>query len=348
MLRPEPSDLWAVEDLLHRGESLPPERASEIGIAYDRLAQLVAQGRVDEAAPAAAELSRLIDETEGVTAADRRRISRCLSRFVESTDPRGYWRSSRSKRLIVIGAGPFANILFAFLLLTGLAITGLPQPLQPTAVVAGLEKGLPAQKAGLRAHDRIVAIDGHPITGFDQVRALISTSGGHPVSLTVRRNGTTVHLGPITPVKQGGRYIVGFLPDVIATTRSVPVWKAPGEGVSQMWTMISGSVTGIRSAGHIVAVGAGRHRARLGVRRRHRRALLPVAAGLHLAVARHPQPAAVPAAGRRPHPAGRDREAPRRALSRATFERVSMAGIALVLFLFLFGLHNDLLGAQPH
>ena len=36
-----------------------------------------------------------------------------------------------------------------------------------------------------------------------------------------------------------------------------------------------------------------------------------------------------------------------RALSRATFERVSMAGIALVLFLFLFGLHNDLLGAQP-
>jgi regulator of sigma E protease len=37
-----------------------------------------------------------------------------------------------------------------------------------------------------------------------------------------------------------------------------------------------------------------------------------------------------------------------RALSRATFERVSALGIALVLFLFLFGLHNDLFGgAQP-
>ena len=36
-----------------------------------------------------------------------------------------------------------------------------------------------------------------------------------------------------------------------------------------------------------------------------------------------------------------------RALSRATFERVSAFGIALVLLLFLFGLHNDLLGAQP-
>ena len=36
-----------------------------------------------------------------------------------------------------------------------------------------------------------------------------------------------------------------------------------------------------------------------------------------------------------------------RMLSRATFERVSAFGIALVLLLFLFGLQNDLLGAQP-
>jgi regulator of sigma E protease len=36
-----------------------------------------------------------------------------------------------------------------------------------------------------------------------------------------------------------------------------------------------------------------------------------------------------------------------RAVSRATFERVSAFGIALVLILFLFGLHNDLLNPQP-
>ena len=348
MLRPEPSDLWAIEDLLHRSESLPPERASEIGIAYDRLAQLVAQGRVDEAAPAAGELGRLIDETEGVTAADRRRVSRCLSRFVESTDPRGYWRSSRPKRLIVIGAGPFANILFAFLLLTGLAITGLPQPLQPTAVVAGLEKGLPAQKAGLRAHDRIVAIDGHPITGFDQVRALISTSGGHPVSLTVRRNGTTVHLGPITPVKQGGRYIVGFLPDVIATTRSVPVWKAPGEGASQMWKMISGSVTGIRSEGTSSLSGpVGIVRVSASAADTGAPYYLWLLAYISLSLGILNLLPFLPLDGGHILLVALEKIRGGRPLSRATFERVSMAGIALVLFLFLFGLHNDLLGAQP-
>ena len=348
MLRPEPSDLWAIEDLLHRSESLPPERASEIGIAYDRLAQLVAQGRVDEAAPAAGELGRLIDETEGLTAADRRRVSRCLSRFVESTDPRGYWRSSRPKRLIVIGAGPFANILFAFLLLTGLAITGLPQPLQPTAVVAGLEKGLPAQKAGLRAHDRIVAIDGHPITGFDQVRALISTSGGHPVSLTVRRNGTIVHLGPITPVKQGGRYIVGFLPDVIATTKSVPVWKAPGEGASQMWKMISGSVTGIRSEGTSSLSGpVGIVRVSASAADTGAPYYLWLLAYISLSLGILNLLPFLPLDGGHILLVALEKIRGGRPLSRATFERVSMAGIALVLFLFLFGLHNDLLGAQP-
>ena len=36
-----------------------------------------------------------------------------------------------------------------------------------------------------------------------------------------------------------------------------------------------------------------------------------------------------------------------RALSRSTFERVSALGIALVVLLFLFGLQNDLFGAQP-
>ena len=81
---------------------------------------------------------------------------------------------------MVIAAGPLANILVAFLILTALSVTGMPQPLRQVPVVAGLERGLPAVKAGLRSGDRIVAVDGHPISGFDQVRELISGSGGRP------------------------------------------------------------------------------------------------------------------------------------------------------------------------
>ena len=39
----------------------------------------------------------------------------------------------------------------------------MPQPLQPVPVVAGLERGLPAAKAGLHVGDRIVAVNGHTI-----------------------------------------------------------------------------------------------------------------------------------------------------------------------------------------
>jgi len=357
MLRPEPSDMWAVEDLLDRSEHLPQERASEIGIAHDHIARLITAGRMDEAAAEARQLMELIDRTEEVGAAERRRVRKSLERFIEATDPRGYWRSPRRSRLITIGAGPFANILTSFVLLTALAVTGLPQPLYATPTVAGIEKGLPADRAGLRVGDRIVAVDGQPVRtvtynghrvgDFTQVRALIGSSGGGAVTLTVSRNGHTVQIGPVHPVKSGGRYIVGFIPDAVATTHSYPVWKAPAEGLSQMWSMISGSVRGIGSQGAssvsgpvgIVKVSASAADTgapyylwllayislSLGIL--NLLPFLPLDGGhlLLLAIERFRG----------------------RALSRATFERVSAFGIALVLFLFLFGLHNDLFGAQP-
>lgn len=348
MLRPEPSDLWPIEDMLRRCEQLPVDRASEIGIANDDLARLIGQGRVDEAAVAATRLAQVIDATEQLSDSDRRRARRCLERFVEASDRRSYWRSPRRSRLIVIGAGPVANVITAFVILTALAVTGMPQPLRVTQVVGSLSKGDPAQAAGLRAGDRITAIDGHPVQSFDQLRARISGSGGRPIDVSVSRDGRVVDLGQITPVKTQGRYIIGFSPQVRAETRSFPVWKAPVEGASQMWSMISGSIRGISSQGTssvsgpvgIVKVSASAADTgapyymwllayislSLGIL--NLLPFLPLDGGHILLLALE--------------------RLRGRALSRATFERVSALGIALVLFLFLFGLHNDLFGgAQP-
>jgi regulator of sigma E protease len=348
MLRPEPSDLWPIEDIVQRREQLPADRAGQIGIANDDLARLIGQGRVDEAAAAAGRLADLIDATEQLGAADRRRARRCLERFIEATDPRSYWRSPRRSRLIVIGAGPVANVITAFVILTALAITGMPQPLRVTQVVGSLSKGDPAQAAGLRTGDRITAIDGHPVQSFDQLRALISGSGGRPIDVSVSRGGRAVDLGRITPVKTQGRYIIGFSPQVRAETRSFPMWKTPIEGGSQMWSMISGSIRGISSQGTSSVSGpVGIVKVSASAADTGAPYYMWLLAYISLSLGILNLLPFLPLDGGHILLLGLERLRGR-ALSRATFERVSALGIALVLFLFLFGLHNDLFGgAQP-
>lgn len=58
--------------------------------------------------------------------------------------------------------------------------------------VAAPMKGAPADRAGIRAHDVIVRVDGREVTGFppDQVIALVRGKAGTTVRLTIERPGT--------------------------------------------------------------------------------------------------------------------------------------------------------------
>jgi regulator of sigma E protease len=347
MLRPEPSDLWAVDDLLDRGENLSEQAAAAIGVARDEAARLIAQGDIDRAAEKATELQALIDECQGVSERDRRRVGKCLTRLQEASDPRGYWRSSKRRRLIVIAAGPLANIAVAFLILTTLAATGMPQPLKAIPVVAGIEKGYPAQKIGLRTGDRIVSINGHSMRTFEQVRDTIGGSNGHPLSIVVSRGGARVALPAAAAKLNAGRYIIGFIPDAKATTSTVPVWRAPIEGGDQMWRMITGTVSGLRTQGtSSVSSPVGIVRVSADAADTGAPYYLWLLAYISLSLGILNLLPFLPLDGGHILLLALERVRGR-VLSRATFERVSALGIALVLFLFLFGLHNDLLGAQP-
>jgi regulator of sigma E protease len=347
MLRPEPSDLWAIDDILDRRESLSTEEASAIGIARDEIARLIAAGDIDRAAERAAALQEQIEQSEGLTERDRRRADKCLNRLIESSDPRGYWRSRPRNRLIVIAAGPLTNIVVAYLMLVVLAATGMPQPLKAIPVVAGIEKGFPAQKAGLRTGDRIVSVDGRHVSSFGQLRDIIGGSGGRPLNLVVQRGSARVALPPVSAKQDHGRYIIGFIPDAEATTSSVPVWRAPIEGGGQVWKMISGTFTGIRSQGaSSISSPVGIVRVSADVADTGTPYYLWLLAYISLSLGILNLLPFLPLDGGHILLLAVERVRGRM-LSRATFERVSAFGIALVLLLFLFGLHNDLLGAQP-
>jgi regulator of sigma E protease len=347
MLRPEPSDLWAIDDILDRREGLDVDDAAAVAIARDEIARLISSGDVDGAAERAGSLMAVIEGCDGLTERDRKRAGKCLSRLIESSDPGGYWRSRPRHRLIVIAAGPLVNILTAYLVLTVLAVTGMPQPLKAIPVVAGLERGFPAQKAGLRTGDRIVSVDGRRVSSFEQLRDRISQSGSAAITIVVERDGRRVTLPPIHSVISNGRRIIGFVPDAMATTKSVPVWRAPIEGGDQVWRMISGTFTGIRSQGaSSVSSPVGIVRVSADAADTGAPYYLWLLAYISLSLGILNLLPFLPLDGGHILLLAIERVRGRM-LSRATFERVSAFGIALVLLLFLFGLHNDLLGAQP-
>ncbi|MEC7122196.1 MAG: site-2 protease family protein, partial [Pseudomonadota bacterium] len=69
-----------------------------------------------------------------------------------------FHHQSLRDRALIIAAGPAANFAFAIVLLAGLFMTA-GQPQAP-AVVDQVVAGSAAERAGLRAGDRILAIDG--------------------------------------------------------------------------------------------------------------------------------------------------------------------------------------------
>jgi len=115
------------------------------------------------------------------------------------------------KRVIVMFAGPFMNLVLAVALFL-VVLMGFGISAQTTTVGAvsdcvisqsAAHKGKdtcaagdpasPARKAGLRPGDRITAFDGHPVGGWDTLQNDIRRTTG-PVTLTVRRGGTDVVL----------------------------------------------------------------------------------------------------------------------------------------------------------
>lgn len=65
-------------------------------------------------------------------------------------------------------------------------------------VVGEVQPGMPAAEAGLRPHDRIVALDGRPVATWDELAEAISQRPGRTVTLTVERDGQRVTV-PVTP-----------------------------------------------------------------------------------------------------------------------------------------------------
>ncbi len=95
------------------------------------------------------------------------------------SDPaRGFTAKPLSQRAAVVLAGPLVNIVFAVVLLTVSALLyGIPVA-SDSNILAGVGAETPAAAAGLGEGDRIVSIDGEPVTNWQDIVDKILASGG--------------------------------------------------------------------------------------------------------------------------------------------------------------------------
>jgi regulator of sigma E protease len=333
MHRPAPSDVDA-----HFGRAV--EEAPRLHAPSERLKRLLAEGDFELATGALITLERAAEEP-GLSEPARKSVKRGLTELGDGLGRDAYWRQRAWKKVIVIGAGPGTNLLFAVLMFTLLLATG---PGRGTTAVAEVERGRPAEQAGLRPGDRVVAINGERV-GYVGMLEQINDSNGKPIRITVERNGRRVNLPPVRPFKDtDDRYRVGIRPDF----EPIPIHMAAWESLR-----LTGLVT--KEIGSVLARlvrGSGREEisSPIGIVRGSSSALdrgfetfFWVLGLISLSLALLNLLPLLPLDGG--HIAFSVIEGVRgRSVGREVYERVSVVGIALVLTLFFIGLSNDIGG----
>jgi regulator of sigma E protease len=257
-----------------------------------------------------------------------------------------YWRAPAWKRIAVIVAGPLTNLAFAVGLLAVVFALGVPVASRIDEVLPNT----PAAEAGLQAGDEILAIDGKRVSPVltEHVAARVAASDGRPIAITVERDGRTLTLGPVRPRLQEGAYRVGirligeeasFGPGRSVELAAQETWAitaATGEALARIFTRegreeVSGPIGIVRGSASAAEAGFDVY--------------LRILALISLSLALLNLLPLLPLDGG--HIAFSIAERIRgRAIPREAYERASMVGIVLVLFLFIIGLSNDV-GREP-
>ena len=162
---------------------------------------------------------------------------------LEEVDPadeaRTYRAASYPRRMVMILAGVTVNLVLAFLL-TFTFLVGHGQE-RVTTNVGTVMAGTPAAAAGIRAGDRIVAIDGERVTDWEQVGPAVRRTDGS-IEVTVERDGATRTV-TVTPEIIDGARRMGVTASL--TNEPVPPLEAVPRTFSVLWTGTQQTVGGI-------------------------------------------------------------------------------------------------------
>ncbi len=165
-------------------------------------------------------------------------------------EPRAYRSKSFPRRLLVITAGSLMHMVIAFVLLAGVYATAGKEQSTGVAVVRDIVVDGPAQRAGIALGDRLVSIDGEPISSYETLGEVVrARRAGDLVRVIYVRDG----LERSVDVELAGNPSivgVGYL-GVAADDWGWERLELPGalwQGVADIGTTAGRSVTGVVQA----------------------------------------------------------------------------------------------------
>ncbi|NWH08939.1 MAG: RIP metalloprotease RseP [Alphaproteobacteria bacterium] len=130
------------------------------------------------------------------------------------------------QRALIVAAGPFANFLLAFVILSGLIFTF--GELRVLPIIAEVKAGSVAEAAGFKPGDRVLSIDGRTIESFGDIARYVVLRDGDQMRIEIDRAGERITL-EATPRKTeivdplGNKMTGGQLG--ISPARETPVYE---------------------------------------------------------------------------------------------------------------------------
>lgn len=185
-----------------------------------------------------------------------------------SGDPRAFCNQKVWKRILIVCAGAFMNLVLGFIVVLLMTI---PSDRLPSMTVAEFYENASTEATGLQAGDEILRVNGRSIWVDSDLIYTLSTDEDGVVDMVVRRDGEKVELSDVAFTTQDGTLVIDFtvqgvpanLPNVLSysfrKTASIGrlVWIAVGQLITGQSSIneLSGPIGTAQAIGQAASAG---------------------------------------------------------------------------------------------
>ncbi len=184
----------------------------------------------------------------------------------DQDDPNGYSHRTPLEKIRVSFAGPFMNFVLALLIfIYSYAFIGIPTTTDEP-IIGKVFAEQPAEKAGIMAGDRILAVNGNEVGTWDEFTTLLTAQpAGTAIELEIQREGKNTELEVIPEINATtGVPAIGVLSNIVYEKQGLltavkiglqQTYELTVVLLSGLWVMITGGASAADIAGPVGIVG---------------------------------------------------------------------------------------------